>query len=101
MHKSIVKISEDRKFSGTGFVIESDKAGSYVLTCGHVVNHENKIFVDGKESRLIRNMYKEDLDLALIYVKDMFLPALDLCDRKHSDSGFVIGYTLLNKDIKK
>ena len=47
--------SSDNQSFGTGFVIQKDSNGSYLVTCSHVVEECKKDFleVDGKKAELL------------------------------------------------
>ncbi len=95
MENSVLKIfNKENKCLGTGFVIDDDDEGIFVATCGHVVNKcKNNILVDGFEAIVIQNDYEKDLDLAVLYVKSLFLSPLPLSRNSEATKGKVIGYS--------
>ena len=95
MENSVLKIfNKENKCLGTGFVIDDDDEGIFVATCGHVVNKcKNNILVDGFVAIVIQNDYEKDLDLAVLYVKSLFLSPLPLSRNSEATKGKVIGYS--------
>jgi len=77
---------------GTGFVVYADKEGAYLVTCMHVVDEcdKNALEVNGKKSELIKQGLAEEIDLALLYVKDLEnTEALNLCSTPVSEDTLV------------
>jgi len=103
MHNSIMKVSNTKNSSfGTGFIIDTNDDGIFIITCGHVVNGvEKNLLVDNVSANLIINTYSEDLDLALLFVKNLSGKKLDIELEKESNNGYVIGYTKLMDSAKK
>lgn len=89
---------------GSGFCVKNDETGSFFITCGHVINNCGlDICVDGLDAKVIKNLYADDLDLALIYVDNLKTPPMDvsLNSPRDSETVNVIGYSTLGKDRKK
>ena len=98
MHKSILLITDKKKtYMGTGFVIDKDDDGVFVVTCGHVINNRDKtLLVDGKKPKIIKNEYENGLDLAILYVKGLDIEPLEVSDDKSAENVQVIGYSKLS-----
>jgi len=103
MDKSIFSIKNiDNTVLGTGFVIDSDNNGVFVATCGHVVNNcGDSIVIEGVTPEVVKNTYKDGLDLAILYVKGLFQNSLPLKENKEAKVGKVIGFSKLLNDPKK
>lgn len=103
MNNSILQISSDKKNClGTGFVIDKDKNGVFVATCGHVINScQENILVEGHSSEIIENKYKDGLDLAILYVKGLFHEPLSISEKLTTSNVKVIGYSKLLGHNKK
>lgn len=103
MHNSILSItSKGNSTLGTGFVIDSNNEGSFVATCGHVVNNcGESITINCLEATVISNFYSSGVDLAVLYVKGLELDPLLVNPNKQSKKATVIGYTKLGGDPKR
>ena len=78
MKQSIVNIQSNQNDSfGTGFVIYRDKEkGNYILTCNHVLEKVEKPIIEGEIAKVV--VKNEFIDLLVLYVKGLNLPALPL-----------------------
>lgn len=103
MHNSVLLISIDNGTTiGTGFVIENTDQGIYVATCGHVVNKGTKIEVSDKNAVVVQNFYKDDIDLAILYVEDLNdLKPFRLAQNSTTQKATVIGYSKLSNVPKR
>lgn len=98
MDDSIICITDENLvLIGSGFVIDRDETGIYIITCGHVVNDIKKGYkVDGKTAKIIKNQYSSGLDLALLYVDNINkIPLTISKDLSSSFKAKVIGYSKL------
>jgi len=100
MNNSVLKVSnKNGKCFGTCFVIDKDKEGAYVATCGHVLQNcnEDEILVDDLDAHVIKNEYTNGLDLAILYVKGLSnISPLILSDDENFNNAsniHVIGFT--------
>jgi len=102
MNDSILLITNKEKSKlGTGFVIDLDEAGVYVITCGHVVNGiENETIVDGKSAIVLDNKYEEGIDLAILYVEGLKAEPLPISATEVISTVEVRGYSELLGDPK-
>ena len=99
MRNSVVNIESVTNSSfGTGFVIDSDEKGIYVLTCQHVVDDVETPVVENVLAKVIAK--GNFIDMAVLYVSKLHLEALPLqtqeCD--HLDVE-VIGFSHFNKSL--
>lgn len=102
MHESIVKISNNNNFSGSGFVVGKTDEGCYVVTCGHVIMHSDLgIKVNGLSAEVIDNKYDEGLDLALLYVEGLEANPVTISEHDDYSSIEVVGYTRFLKGEKR
>ena len=106
MESSVLKVSnESQSCLGTGFVIDKDENGVYLVTCGHVVNKcKDDILVEGKKAEVVENHYNKDLDLAILYVKELNfdpLPIGSSASEIEITTVKVIGYSILLGNPKK
>ena len=92
MDKSVLQIfNKEKSCLGTGFVIDTDQDGVYVVTCGHVINNcKDSILVEDFEAEIKQNHYEDDLDLAILYVKGLFKEALFISNEKSINTTKVI-----------
>lgn len=99
MNKSILHISSDiNNCLGTGFIVDKDENGVFVITCGHVVNNcQGSILVDDKPSKVISNKYEDGLDLAILYVEGILLEPLPISSKPTTSMVKVIGFSPLLK----
>mgnify|MGYP000349312696 CR=1 FL=1 len=98
MHNSVLKVSNiDDTVLGTGFVVHLDEKGTYVVTCGHVVNDcGDSIFVEGNQATIVANHYSEGIDLAVLHLEDLKIEPLKISDKNIDvDSVRVIGFSKL------
>lgn len=97
MNNSILHISNDTNTClGTGFIIDNDENGVFVITCGHVVNNcQGSILVDDKPSKVIDNQYENGLDLAILYVKGISVAPLSISPKITESMVKVIGFSPL------
>ena len=95
MDNSVLKVfNKDKGCLGTGFVIDSDENGVFVVTCGHVINKcPAALLVEGFTVDMIQNHYKDDLDIAILYVRGLHKKPLKLSQEQSSKLVKVIGYS--------
>jgi len=95
MNNSILHIfNKEKNCLGTGFVIDADQDGIFVVTCGHVVNKcKNDILVEGLDAEIQQNHYENNLDLAILYVKGLSKKPLFISTEQSSETVKVIGYS--------
>ncbi len=100
MKNSIVKIeSISNKSFGTGFVIDSDENGVYILTCQHIVDDVATPIVVEK---VLAEVIAQDsfVDMAILYVSKLDLEPLSLqkerCNKLEVD---IIGFSHFNQDM--
>ena len=103
MDNSVLSITNnDNSVLGTGFVIDTDTSGSFIATCGHVVNNcGSSIVVNGIEVDVVSNSYDAGLDIAILYAKGLDLPPLPVGVNDSAKEAQVIGYTRLKSDPKR
>lgn len=87
---------ENKRF-GTGCAIHKDESGIYFLTCMHVVmdlGGKDAVIVDNHTAEVIAFDESGLIDLAVLYVKDLFdIPILDLgFIGETGDTIFTIGF---------
>ena len=100
MKKSIVKIeSISNKSFGSGFVIDSDENGVYILTCQHILDDVATPIVVEKT---LADVIVQDgfIDMAILYVSNLQLEPLPLqkenCNKLEVD---IIGFSHFNQDM--
>ncbi|HHS93244.1 MAG TPA: hypothetical protein ENK82_07845, partial [Campylobacterales bacterium] len=79
MLDSIVHIESSDKNNrsfGTGFAIDTDDYGAYILTCQHVIEKVETPRVENQEVEIISS--SDFWDMAVIYVKDLHVQPLRL-----------------------
>jgi len=87
---------------GTGFVIDRDKEGVFVATCGHVVNScADDILVDNQKASLVKNHYDDGLDIAILYLKGVDVEPLSVAYDTNATKVKVEGFTYFGDAIKK
>ena len=99
MKNSIVNIeSVSNKAFGTGFVIDADDKGVYILTCQHVLDDVETPVVENVLAKVIAK--GEFIDMAVLYVSKVAIKALPL-QTKSSDNleVEVIGFSTFNKTL--
>ena len=99
MRSSVVNIeSVSNNSFGTGFVIDSDEKGIYVLTCAHVVDDVETPVVENVLAKVIAK--GSFIDMAVIYVSKLHLETLALqraeCDNLDVE---VIGFSSFNQNL--
>ncbi|MBU1668444.1 serine protease [bacterium] len=99
MKNSVVTIEsiENNSF-GTGFVIDSDTKGVYVLTCQHVLDDVVTPIVDNVLAKIVAT--GDFIDMAVLYVSKLHLEPfplqIDKCDSLDVD---VIGFSNFNQSV--
>ncbi|HHB94196.1 MAG TPA: serine protease [Campylobacterales bacterium] len=101
MENSIVNIESVVNNSfGTGFVIDSDNKGVYILTCQHVLDDVQKPVVENVLAKVIAR--GNFIDMAVLYVSKLYLEPIplqiDICDSLKVD---VIGFSHFNKSLNQ
>jgi len=95
MLNSIVHIESSDKHNrsfGTGFVIDKDDYGAYILTCQHVVAEVQSPTVNDKAGEIIAT--SEFLDMAVLHVEGLHLQPLPLqVTRCHQNDVHAIGFS--------
>ena len=99
MRNSIVNIeSVSNNSFGTGFVIDSDEKGVYILTCQHVLDDVKTPVVENVLAKVIAK--GGFIDMAVLYVSKLHLEALPLqtkvCDQLDVE---VIGFSNFNQSL--
>ena len=99
MKGSIVNIeSVSNNSFGTGFVIDSNEKGVYILTCQHVLDDVETPVVENVLAKVIAR--GEFIDMAVLYVSKLQLKSLPLqtieCDSLDVE---VIGFSTFNKTL--
>jgi hypothetical protein len=99
MKSSVVNIEGVNNSSfGTGFVIDSDKRGVYILTCGHVVDDVGTPVVENVLAKVVAK--GKFIDMAVLYVSKLHLSPLPLqIDECDSLDVEVIGFSSFNKSL--
>ena len=99
MKNSIVNIeSANNNSFGTGFVIDRDDKGVYILTCQHVIEDVGLPIVENVLARVI--VLGDFLDMAVIYVPKLNLEPLPLAEQQNTNSDvMVIGFSRFNHNI--
>jgi len=99
MKSSVVNIeSVSNNAFGTGFVIDSNEKGVYILTCQHVLDDVETPVVENVLAKVIAR--GEFIDMAVIYVSKLQLKPLILqetvCENLEVE---VIGFSIFNKTL--
>jgi hypothetical protein len=101
MLSSIVHIESSNKQNksfGTGFVIDNDEDGAYILTCQHVLNEVNTATVEEQAVEIVAT--SDFLDMAVVYVKALKVPALPLqLEECKSKKVHAIGFSSFSRDL--
>jgi hypothetical protein len=99
MKNSVVNIeSVSNNAFGTGFVIDSDEKGVYILTCQHVLDDVETPVVENVLAKVIAR--GEFIDMAIIYVSKLHLKALPLQTETTKNLEVeVIGFSTFNKTL--
>ena len=101
MSRSVVHIESldkgNRSF-GTGFVIDNDEHGVYILTCKHVLDDVKNPMVEEVKARVIA--IGDEIDMAVLYVSKLHLDPLPLqIDCCGSMEVNVIGFSNFNQNM--
>jgi hypothetical protein len=81
-YDSVVMISSTENSNlGTGFSVYQDKGGSYILTTNHIVEYTVKPMINGYYTNVEIISTSERLNLALLYVKGLYIEPLELQDK--------------------
>lgn len=90
----ITSITPEEDSFGTGFIIDRDEQGTYVLTCAHVVRDvggSEKVVVNGFPAETIASGERKGFDLAVLRVKGLSSkPQLSLSIMGKERKSFVI-----------
>lgn len=99
MKNSIVNIEGvSNDAFGTGFVIDSDEKGIYILTCQHVLDDVEIPVVENILAKVIAN--GKFIDMAVLYISKLQLNALRLqTEKSESLDVEVIGFSTFNKTL--
>ena len=99
MKSSVVNIeSVNNNAFGTGFIIDSDEKGVFILTCQHVLDDVETPVVENVLAKVIAK--GEFIDMAVIYVSKLQLKALALqTESSESLDVEVIGFSTFNKTL--
>jgi len=101
MLSSIVHIeSEDKnnKSFGTGFVIDNDEHGAYILTCQHVLDEVGTATIEDQVVEIVAT--SDFLDMAVIHVEALKEPALPLqLETCESNEVHAIGFASFSNDL--
>ena len=81
MQNSILPISNDKNFVGTGFCVyySEEEEKSYLLTCYHVLRDADnekfeELFVNGKQIEIIEHRNNEYYDMCVIAIHQKIEP---------------------------
>ncbi len=103
MLDSVVQIeSQDKNNNsfGTGFVIDRDSNGVYILTCQHVIEDVEMPAVNSLPAEIV--VQGNFIDMAVIYVPSLQLKPLtlqiDKCESREVD---VIGFSRFDEDVSQ
>ena len=101
MKNSVLRIESKINSSfGTGFVIDLDSKGSYILTCQHVIDDVEIPFVLGIEAKVVSK--SSFIDMAIIYVETLKIEALTLQVNSCSSLDVeVIGFSNFSKAMSQ
>lgn len=101
MLNSIVHIesaNKNNKSFGTGFVIDNDEYGAYILTCQHVLDEVGTAMIENQAVELVAT--SDFLDMAVIHIEGLTAEALPLqlevCKNKKV---FAIGFSSFSKEL--
>ena len=99
MRNSVVSIeSVSNNSFGTGFVIDSDEKGIYVLTCQHVLDDVETPVVENVLAKVIAK--GGFIDMALLYVSKLHLEPLPLQEKECNQLDVeVIGFSHFNQSL--
>ena len=97
---NIESLDENNKSFGTGFIIDSDEKGVYILTCKHVIDDVKIPMVEEVKARIIT--INEFIDMAVIYVSKLHHPPLDLqLEHCKSLNVEVIGFSHFSQNLNQ
>ncbi|CAA6811687.1 MAG: Serine/threonine kinase [uncultured Sulfurovum sp.] len=101
MYRNIVHIEsldKNNRSFGTGFVIDNDDKGVYILTCKHVIDDVVNPMVEEVKARIIA--IGNEIDMAVIYVSKLNLKPLILqVNNCHSSDVEIIGFSNFNQNM--
>jgi len=101
MLDSVVHIEssdKNNKSFGTGFAIDADDYGAYILTCQHVIEEVETPTIEDHEVEIIAT--SEFLDVAVIHVKDLHIKPLRLqLEACKSNAVQAIGFATFSRDL--
>jgi len=99
MKNSIVSIESVNNSSfGTGFVIDSDEKGVYILTCQHVLDDVEKPVIENVLAKVIAK--GDFIDMAILYVSKLHRETLPLQTQECNELNVeVIGFSHFNKSL--
>lgn len=92
--------STTNKSFGTGFVIDKDANGVYILTCKHVLDDVITPVVEDQEAKVVAQ--GDFIDLAVVYVKTIQLEPFSLTITPcREDKVKVIGFSSFDKSVNQ
>ena len=99
MQNSVVHIeSKSNDSFGTGFVIDRDDNGIYILTCQHVLDDVKSPIIQGIKAKIVSD--KSFIDMVVLYVNNLDVKSLSLqIDKCDSLAVEVIGFSHFNKNL--
>ena len=99
MRNSIVNIeSVSNNSFGTGFVIDRDEKGVFVLTCAHVLDDVETPVVENVLAKVVAK--GSFIDMAVLYVSKLKVDALPLQTQECTNLNVeVIGFSVFNKNL--
>jgi hypothetical protein len=99
MRNSIVNIESISNNSfGTGFVIDRDEKGVFVLTCAHVLDDVETPVVENVLAKVVAK--GSFIDMAVLYVSKLKVDALPLQTQECTNLNVeVIGFSVFNKNL--
>ncbi|MEX1200257.1 MAG: serine protease [Methylophaga sp.] len=103
MDNSVVNICDGQKnLKGTGFVIDLNDQGAFVVTTAHVIDDCNNIEVNGLQASINKNQKSDGLDLALLFVEGLNLEPLriSLSHDEAPSKVLVTGYSRISPGKK-
>lgn len=101
MKNSVLRIeSKSNSSFGTGFVIDFDSKGTYILTCQHVIDDVTIPFIKGVEGKVVSKA--SFIDMSVLYVEILNLVPLSLqIDDCNSLDVEVIGFSNFSKSMSQ
>ncbi len=99
-YDSIVRIYDKESNSfGTGFVIDEDSEGSYILTGSRILEYAKKLVIDELAIEIIAFNVNDEIELAVIYVKKLFSLPFQLSSSLCENTNVAFrGYSIFTKD---